>query len=138
MAEQSEEITKLIDYCFKFAEAMLKDNQKFYIFSVTIDLQGNRLPTGYYDGDELLSNQDLMNKMQTFHDEQLINKVKQAYAIVYLDKVKRDNSSEFSDSIAVKIKHCDSKDATIYYSPYRLTAQNTIEYLGNWSETIKN
>jgi len=136
MFEKSDDIKKLINYCINFAEAMLIENEVFYIFSLTIDLNGNRLPTGYFDGDELLSSQDLIKKMQTFHDEQLINKVKRAYAITYLAKVKRDNSSEISDSIAIKIKHSDSKNFTIYYYAYKLTAQNTIERLYNWSEIL--
>ena len=136
MLEKQEDIKKLIDYSINFAEAMLKDNQKFYVFSVTIDLNGNRTPTGYYDGDELLSSQDLINKMQTIHDAQLINNEKRAYAITYLVKVKRDNLSDMVDSIAVKIKYFDSKEVTIYYYSYRITPQSTIERLDNWSVII--
>ena len=49
MSEKAEDIKKLIEYCIKFAETMSKVQQKFNVFSATLDLKGDLLTTGYYD-----------------------------------------------------------------------------------------
>ena len=133
----TDDTKKLTDYAIDFAENMLKNSPDFYIFSVTINMNGERRPVGYCDGEEQLSNHDLMKKLQAHHDQQLLNKEIRAYALTYLEKVKKDNTSEITDAIAVKIKHEETTDITICYFAYKLSLQKKIEHLGNWMEIEK-
>lgn len=137
MTTITEDTKKLIDYSVDFAKKILTDYKEFFTFSVTINLVGDRIPTGYFDGDNLLSRQDLITKLQKQHDQQLVDNQRRAYSLTYLAKVKKDNSSEKTDAIAIRIKHADTKDITVYYFAYRLTQQNTIEYFDKWNEILK-
>ena len=131
---QKDDTQKLIDYSVAFATKMLADNQEFFPFAVTVNLKGDLITTGYFDGDDHPLSQDLINKLQLLLDRLLDNKERRAYALTYDVKVKKDNSSEKSDAIAVKIKHTDTKDSTIYYFSYKLTPRKTIEHLDSWAQ----
>ena len=133
-----EDTQKLINYSVDFATIMLADSQEFFPFAVTVNLNGDLITTGYFDGDDHPLSQDLINKLQPLLDRLLDNKERRAYALTYDVRVQKDNSSEKTDAIAVKIKHTDTKDITVYYFAYKLTSQKTIEHLDSWAQTDKS
>ena len=134
---QKDDTQKLIDYSVDFATKMLTDNQEFFPFAVTVNLKGDLITTGYFDGDDQPLSQDLINKLQPLLDRLLDNKERRAYALTYDVRVQKDNSSEKTDAIAVKVKHTDTKNITVYYFAYKLTSQKIIEHLDSWAQTDK-
>ena len=132
----TEDTKQLIDYSVDFAEKMLKNYKEFFAFSVTINLIGDRIPTGYIDGNESLSEEELINKLETQHNQQLTDNQRRAYALTYPTKIQKENSSQKIDAIAIKIKHANKADSTIYYYAYRHKGQKEIQFLDQWSEIV--
>lgn len=133
---EAEDAKKLINYSVDFANKMLTENQEFFPFAVTINFDGELVMTGYFDGDEHPPSQDLINKLQLILDRQLENKERRVYALTYDVRVKKDESSEKTDAIAIKIKRANTKEFTIYYYAYKLTPQKTVEHLYSWGELM--
>lgn len=127
---------RLIDYSVDFANKMLTDNQEFYPFAGAINLNGDIVMESHFDGDDYPLSQDLINSLQPLLDRQLENNERRAYALTYDVRVQKDNATEKTDAIAVKIKHTETKDITVYYFAYRLTAQKTVEHLDSWGEIV--
>ena len=124
---------KLIDYSIDFASKMLTEKQEFFPFAATVDLKGDIIMTSYFDGDDHPQSQDLINKLQLLLDRLLDSRERRAYALTYDVKVKKDDTSEKTDAIAIKIKHTDTKDLRVYYFAYKLTTQKTVEHLDSWA-----
>jgi hypothetical protein len=134
--EIKKDIQKLIDYSVGFADKMLSDNQEFYPFAVTVNLDGNLVMNSQFDGDDHPLSQDIIDRLQPLLDNQLGKQECRAYALTCDVRVQKDNASAKTDAISVKIKHTETNDITVYYFAYRLTATKTVEYLDSWGEII--
>lgn len=127
---------KLIDYSVDFACMMLTDSHEFYPFAGTINLNGEIVMESHFDGDDHPLSQDIINSLEPLLDKQLEKNERRAYALTYDVRVQKDSSSGKTDAIAIKIKHKETKDITVYYFAYRLTEQKTVEHLDSWGVIV--
>jgi len=130
----SEDKISLINYSIDFAEKMLNENQEFYPFASTINLCGEHYATALWEGDDHPSSKTLLDNLEIMLEKQINLKEKRAYALVYDVKVQKENSGRIFDAIAIKLRHTEAKEITIYYYAYKMNTQNTIEHLESWAE----
>ena len=136
MTNIKDDTQKLIDYAVDFANKLLTDYQEFYPFAATINLNGNIIMESCLDGDDHPLSQDLITIFEPLLDNQLENCERRAYSLTYDVKVQKDDTNYKTDAIAVKIKHAETTDITVYYFAYRLTEQNKVEHLDSWGVVV--
>ncbi len=136
MANLRDDTQSLIDHSVGFAEKMLTENQEFYPFAVMVNLDGELEMVSHFDGDDNPLSQDLINKLQPLLDKQIENKESRAYSLTYDAKVQKEGSSEKLDAVAVRVRHIETQEVTVYYFAYRLTAQKEVEHIDSWGEVI--
>lgn len=135
MTNIANDTKKLIDYSVGFAEKLLNGCEEFYPFASTINLSGDLIPTSYFAGEDHPLSEDLMIDLNAMLERRLENKEKRAYAMTYDVKVKKGTNGK-TDAIAVKIKHTETKEITVYYFAYRMNSKKIVEHLDSWGEIL--
>ena len=134
MTENTNDIQKLIDYSVSFAKTLLAEFKEFYPFASTINIDGELIPFGLYEGDEFPDSKDLSSKLELLLEKQLEDKKKRAFAITTDVVVKRSDAENSHNAISIKIRQSGTKEYKVYFFEYNLSEENEVEITKSWRE----
>ena len=124
----------LINFSLEMVKKLLLENDEYYPIATAIDLNGETKPIMYFDGNENPFRGNLIAKYHEILDAKIENSEIRAYAIAYDVSVTRNNESEKTDAIAMKIKHIETEEVIIYFYPYILTSEKKLVMDESWGE----
>ena len=124
----------LINFSIKVVNELLLENEEFYPIATSIDLNGETKPIMYFDGDENPLSEDLIAKYSEILETKIENSEIRAYSIAFDVRVTGNGDGEILDAIAIKIKHIEADEVTVYFYPYTLTQDRKLTLGDSWAE----
>lgn len=128
------DLQELINHCHSMAEHLLTEqNGEFYPFGAKIDNQGKLTNIGHYDGNEFPLSQTKINELKKYFEKEIKNNNIRAYAITFDGLVRKNSTSEKTDAIVIECYSKENKQRTTYYSPYKRTTEDALNFGEPWA-----
>ena len=128
------ELADLLHYCHSLAKLLFDEQGEFYPFGVYLNNEHKITQRMFNDGDDFPLSTGLISIMKNDFDLQLAAGNLIASAITYEAKVTNERYSTPAEVIAVRFNASFLKTAIVHYLPFRITADNKVEYMASWIE----
>jgi hypothetical protein len=118
-----EEIVKILDHSFEYAQELLEDTKEFYPFGAFIDTIGNVHPLEYeYNPKKMPQVGEVLEALTKYCEEEMAEKRMHAYGLTFEANVKIAENEPEKTCIGIQVKHITEKNLPDFYQPYAFDA----------------
>ncbi|MES2454184.1 MAG: hypothetical protein V4594_01530 [Bacteroidota bacterium] len=131
------QVTELLNYSYSIAKALLKAQNEFHPFGVSMDYNGKISQRLVQENNDFPPGDELINSIQTDFNAKLASRSISAYSIVYDAIVTNPTYPEGISVVVAKVKAIYDDSIELYYLPYK-NINGNLQYLEPWGEVVVN
>ncbi|MFK8046095.1 MAG: hypothetical protein AB8B72_11415 [Crocinitomicaceae bacterium] len=120
-----EEIKKLIDHSFEYAQELLIDTKEFYPFGAFIDTIGNVHPLEFeFNPKKMPQIGEVLDSLKKYCETEMAESRMHAYGLTFEANLKLTEDGENETCIGLTVKHEAEADLPDFYQVYRFDSEN--------------
>lgn len=120
---------KIIDHSSEYAKDLLTDTGQCYPFGAYVDNTGIVHPLELeIDKKNIPNNETVIEELKKYCETELQEKRIVAYGLTYEASVQLEVDSDNIDTIAIDIVSSSDEISPIYYYPYAIDKEGTVEF----------
>ena len=124
-----EEITKLIDHSFEYAQELLVDTKEFYPFGAYIDTIGNVHPLEFeFNPKKMPQVGEVLESLTKYCETEMAENRMHAYGLSFEANLKLEENGPTQTCIGLKVKHETEKDLPDFYQVYSFDKNQNPEF----------
>lgn len=122
-------LQSLIDHSYEYAVDLLDDTGEFYPFAAFTDKLGQVHPLEFeVDKNKMPNNSQVLESLKTWCTGEFASGGITGYALVFEASVTLEEGKPSIDTICMEIFTIDEEKLPIYYFPYELAADGSVNY----------
>ncbi|MFK8039518.1 MAG: hypothetical protein AB8B74_14590 [Crocinitomicaceae bacterium] len=124
-----EEIQKIIDHSFEYAQDLLIDTKEFYPFAANIDTIGNVHPLEFeFDPKKMPQVGEVLDSLTKYCETEMSEGRMHAYGLCFEANLKLEENGPIETCIGLKVKHKTERDLPDFYQVYKFDKANHPEF----------
>lgn len=114
-----EEIVKIIDHSFEYAQELLIDTKEFYPFGAYIDTIGNVHPLEFeFNPKKMPQVGEVLDSLTKYCETEMAEKRMHAYGLTFEAQIKLTENEAAKNCIGLLIKHNIEENIPAFYQSY--------------------
>ena len=122
----NEEVQKMIDHSFEYAQELITDTKEFYPFGAFIDTIGNVHPLEFdFNPKQMPTVGKVLESLSAYCEGEIEAKKMRGYALTFEAELQLEEDQPAKTCIALEIKHIEEASIPSFYQPFSLDDNNT-------------
>ncbi len=114
-----EEIEKLVEHSFEYAQELLVDTKEFYPFGAFIDTIGNVHPLEFeYDPKNMPQVKTVLESLTSYCETEMAENRMHAYGLTFEAELQMEENGPQETCIGLTVKHETEQDLPDFYQVY--------------------
>ena len=124
-----EEVQKMIDHAFEYAQDLLNDTKEFYPFGAFIDTIGNVHPLEFdYNPKKMPTVGIVLDSLTKYCEGEMAENKMKGYSLTFEAEIKLDEDAPAKTCIATSIKHAEDTETPDFYMPYSIGEEGDVTF----------
>ncbi len=125
----NEEVQKMIDHSFEYAQELIIDTKEFYPFGAYIDTIGNVHPLEFeYNPKKMPTVGTVLDHLKKYCENEIAEEKMRGYALTFEAELQLEENEPKKTCIGLEITHVEEQDLPAFYQPYTINEEGTPDF----------